>query len=134
MSFAKARNAINTLIATNWTGPKLVFDNVVSPDIKTAEFCRVNILPSAANPASIGASQATTRSTGNVIVQVFVKENIGIKRVDEIVELVKAKLQYQTLRGDNWSLIFRSAVPNTIGQRESYYQVNVVVQYSMDAK
>lgn len=132
MSFTQSRNAIHKHIKDNWTSPlKLTFTNTLE---KAPEFCRVTVLPSVSNQASMGAETKTSRVVGNLIIQCFVKAGEGTAKMDAVTDLIENILKYQVLRGDDWSLTFRSVVPNEIGQTmdNTKYQVNVVVQYYMD--
>lgn len=128
------QTSILDLFKQRFTAAKTVVDNQSLPN-PPDEWVRISIRFAAANQASM-AGTPTTRTTGSVIVQCFVKPNIGMKRAAELADLVEDALMYRQARGNNHVVVLRAAVMTDVGQPEGqpFYQTNVVVPFYADAR
>lgn len=134
--FYKVNTAIIQHFTTDWADEtKVVIDNQSFDPASASEFVRLSIRHADSEQAAMGATKVT-RTTGSVIVQVFVKAGTGIKRLSELSDKVRQVMQYSNILGEHFVIQFRAATPVDIGQQNgsSFYQVNVTIPYYFDAR
>lgn len=105
-------------------------------DQKLNEWVRISIIPALSQQAAMGGSPRVTRMTGTIAVQVFVRPNLGTKRLMELADAATATLNYAELDEDGVHLLLRAGTPRTIGQPtgQAWFQANVSVPFQADAR
>ena len=135
MSHETDRQYIEGRFDTNWTSAStpIAFDNVNGLKQNTTwldsergldEWCRITILPAGTAQTSPGVVK-TIRRTGVIMVNCFVKENIGSNRARELADSVVTIVQFQLFNG----IQCRESVVNRDGQNEGFYQMTVSTSY-----
>lgn len=105
-------------------------DNAGTLDVakeKTA-WCRVTVVPSETDQASMGGNSRLFRDRGVVIVQLFVKQNEGTGLLEELSSFVRELLQGRTVDG----VVFRTTSVARIGLSGSWMQYNASTGYFYD--
>lgn len=96
-----------------------------------AKHCVVNVIQGASMPAALGSAK-TTRITGMLVAQIFVKEHDGTKTFTDAADAIAAAFDNQIIRQGNTSIHFETAALVDAGTRAAWHQKNVVVPFKRD--
>lgn len=113
----------------NWDHTEIAHDNVTFDPVATVvkEYVRFSDLYAGGRQASLG-NNPLFRYRGMVAIQIFVKPNTGSARYLELVDFVTAIFRARRITDVNFEVPY----PVKIGNREGWYQVNVLCPYYRD--
>jgi len=96
---------------------------------KAKEFVRLSILDLDNTPTRIGNSGcATDRVIGQVVINIFVRENTGEKRINEIVDLIFPIFN----KYSDQNILFRNTVVTGLPQESGWHQKVLSIEYQWD--
>lgn len=127
MGFFSSTSAIEQYFSTTWTYTPVAWENVQFDATNLDEWVRFVDQNASGNRAALG-NNPLYRYRGIVTVQIFVKPNVGQKRVSDLIDNLTTLFRDQVISGVNFGVPH----PTKIGIRDGWYQVNVLCPYYRD--
>lgn len=129
MIFDTVQQSIENRFETDWgTTSELTFDNLEFKPPTNDNWVRLSIRFNPTSQATLG-DNPVWRTEGVAIAQVFVPDGEGLKPARVLGNSVASILQGKQFDG----ITFRGAEMVDVGRSESWWQVNVVVPFKVDA-
>lgn len=119
------RKDIESYLKTNFTTTSIKFDNVDFDQRAVNEFVDVFIRPGRKIATTVGGSQITYESRGQLVLSIFVKKGTGSDRARKIAD----DLQSLFLKQQIGSCTFESAELINVGEIEEWYRNNLYLYY-----
>lgn len=95
MTYSELQSAIYTYIETNWTDSPITFENTPWKPPESDPWIRVSMFPYDAE--NVGLGTHCVRIRGDIIIQVFVRYDVGTGSAYALVDSVKALLENKLL-------------------------------------
>jgi len=125
MLFDQCRVDVETEIQANWNETHVVYEN---EELKYAdEYIRPAIIYGESNQVTLGPS-GTHRRLGVLVIQIFVKENTGTRRIKFLADTLTPLFKSVKLG----IIQFESPTLIRVGQNNGYYQENFQVPFYVD--
>ncbi len=133
MTSAADNLALESYFDTNWSHTDVAWQNVpFNIDKRVAaglsEWVRFTVAPGDTVQKSMGAPTNIFRSTGAIIVQIFVRRNVGLARARYLADEVAALF----LANRVGSITIKNTSISTVGESGGWFQTNVNCEYSVD--
>jgi len=126
MSFLEEKQVIESYVAANYSATMVNYENVEMNESLVNEWVRVSIQNAGANQIALG--DLVYRYTGVLYFQIFVKPDVGSGRALEIADTLSALFKSKRIGG----ILFRVPRIQRVGSYKTWYQVNVLVEFSRE--
>jgi len=128
----QARDEMLALFKTAWGSTyNVLWDDVAGAKPAADEpYARATVIHGAAGQRTMGGAGARRFSrSGSVIVQVFVPRGRGLALADQLSKVAVDAFEAQRTPGDVW---FRNVRANEIGGQTTWFQTNVIADFTYD--
>ncbi len=125
MSFATERTSIESRLKANWTTTAIAYPNVGFNPENAVPWVRLTILNGESGPRNVNAGK---RHLGVIVLQIFVPQNTGTHIARGYADSLAAIFEDAQFSG----ILCGVASIETIGNTNTWYQINVTVGYWRD--
>jgi hypothetical protein len=126
--FESTKIALESRFADNWTHTSIKWSNILLNTKSLDEWVCINFVPDKSKIAQIGTNVSVYRYFGVIVVQIFVKPNIGLFRAKVLSDYVAdiwRTAQFSRITVDVPEIV-------DVGILNGWYQLNVQNQYFVD--
>ena len=129
MGYEAERQAIESRFTTQWaSATNIAYDNVDYTPTPDQAFVTLRILPDGSVQASLGDSPLF-RHPGIIIVGVFVSQGQGTKIARDFADTAMAIFRSAPVFS---GILCRAPYMEVIGEKEGWYQIDVIVPFQRD--
>lgn len=124
MSFDAVRSQVETFFNSAWSTTEIEFENVKLQTAALTSYVSIFIREGQSIQASLGAN-GTYNVPGVVMVQVFIKRDIGTKAAKDLADAVANIFRGKQTADVRFQIPYGAVVPNS----SDWFQYNVVIPF-----